>query len=389
MDESPLLPVSQPRTRPAALLVGGVGVLALGLYAVGPGRLYQGDTGPDYLAMLAASILVLTGFVEGAARDRAGAWSWRRLRGPSFVACGLALVLLVVVSAMLPDEAGAWPVGESAQGFLVFTFVGTLAVAIAAAAKASGGAGVTQLTGDPAVGGLHSAGAARIALRRYRLLSREAYVDVDAAGVTVVVPRVFGGGRSWFIPIEMVGVVLPDQEGIDGGPDPAGDDEWVTEQEFRVPFLSMTSPLAGPNLTMLFTVPQRIPPIPWFAARDLGISSSATRKEPGVMVDGVQLRVVDPEAATQALLAHGAQGIADPGEFVQQHRDVVRDPDQVRAAVADERRLTFVTVVSGVAAVALFIAVMVTDDDRYGVALVAVLVVSWVLEWVLRRRRRA
>lgn len=394
MNEGAFLRVAPRRVSPVALLLAGVGVFVLGLFAVGSGHLYRGDTWPDYLAMLAASLLILSAVVEGAGRDRSGAWSWGRLRGTSFLACGLAFVLMMVLSATVPVEQGVWVEGGSVQGFSMFTFLGSLIVAIVAAVKAPGGAGVTQLAWDPAVTGTHGGGARRIVLRRYRFLSRESYVDVDGSGGTLVVPRFFGGRRSWFIPIDTIGVVVPDRGGAsedhpDAADVDADDGEWVTRREFRTPYLSTTSPFAQPNLTMLFTVPQRIPPIRWFAGRNLDISPRDTRNEPGVLVDGVELRVVDPEAAAQVLFASGAQGISDPDSFVQRHRDIVRDPEQVRAVTADARRSFLLMVISGVAALALFITYKATEDERYGLGLFAVLVAHWLLERVMRRRRGA
>lgn len=388
MNEGPLLPVSARRNRPVGLFLVGVGAFALGLFAVGPGHLYRGDTWPDYLAMLAASVCILAAVVEWAGRDRAGSWSWLKLRGPSFLACGLAFVLLVVLSAIVPVEPGVWPEGDSAQGFSMFAFLGSLAVAIAATVKAPRSVGVTQLAGDSSLQGMRSPGAVRIALRRYPFLSRESYVDVDGTGASLVVPRVFGGGRRWFIPIGAIGVVVPDQDAAaDDEPASSGDGEWVTRHEFRVPYLSTTSPFAPPNLTLLFTVPQRIPPIRWFAGRDLDISPRATRNEAGFTVDGVEVRAVDPETAEQALLARGAQGVTDPDSFVQRHRDVVRDREEVRAVVGRARRSFLLTAFSGIATLALFIAFKTTDDDRYGIGLVAVLFVSSLVERVTRRPR--
>lgn len=397
MDEGPLFRVAprrvRPLARPLALLVASVGVFVFGLFAVGAGHLYRGDTWPDYLAMLAASLLILAALVEGDARDRSGAWSWGRLRGSSFLACGLAFVLMLVLSAGVPVEQGVWVEGDSAQGFSVFTFLGSLIVALVAAVK-SRGAGVAQLAWDPAVTGIQGGGTKRIVLRRYRFLSRKSYVDVDGTGATIVVPRVFRGRRSWFIPIETIGVVLPDEDAAieeqpDGADFDADDGEWMTRQEFRTPYLSTTSPFAQPNLTMFFTVPQRIPPIRWSAGGNLDVSPRATRNLPGVLVDGVQLRVVDPETARQVLLASGAQGIADPDSFVQRHRDIVRDPEQVRAVIADARRSFLLLAISGVAALALFITYKATDDERYGFGVAAVLVARWLLDRVMRRRRGA
>jgi hypothetical protein len=123
-------------------------------------------------------------------------------------------------------------------------------------------------------------------------------VDVDRTGATLVIPRVIGGGRAWFIPMEAIGVVLPGPNAeVHAGQRRADDEDWVTREDFRTPYLSTTSPLADANLTLLFTVPQRIPPIGWFVGRGLDISPLATRRAVGLMVDGVELRVEDLDFA--------------------------------------------------------------------------------------------
>ncbi|MDQ2757644.1 MAG: hypothetical protein M3Y71_13965 [Actinomycetota bacterium] len=387
MNQGLRLPVSARRISPVGLLLLGVSALALGLFAVGPGHLYRGDTWPDYLAMLAASVVLLAAFVDGVSRDRAGTWSWRRLRGPSFALLGLAVILLAALSAVVPVESGVWAEGDSALGFSMFTFCGSVVLVVAATVKAPRSPHVSQLTWDPAVMGARSAGVVRIALRRYRFLSRRSYVDVDLTGATLVVPRVFGGRRAWFVPMQAVGVVLPDQVvAADKGSDDAED--WVTRQEFRVPYLSTTTPFAAPNLTVLFTHPQPIPPLRWFAGRDLDISPLATRRASGPRVDGVELRVVEPEAAIRAFLANGACGIGDPDAFVQRHRDIERDPERVRAVVTGERQSFLLMVLSGMGTLTLFVAFKVTDDERYGIGLSALLGITYLLERVARRRSK-
>lgn len=348
-------------------------VLAAGLFAVGPGRIYHGDTWPDFLAMFVACALILGGGVDLAGRDASGAWSWRTLRPRSFAALGSAFVLLVAATALDPVGTGISPVGDSAQGFSMFDFLGCLGLAATAAIRA-------PLSPQPPVarpprlwGGAWAA-PVRFELRRYRLLSRMAYLEVGPSTVTIVVPRVFGGQQSWEVPIHMLGVVLPPTSTGRGHTTDLVDRDqevWVTRQAFQVPYLSTTSPLARPNLTLLFTVPQRLPPVRWSAGSDLGISSAATRSERGVEVDGVQLRVLEPVSACQAVMAAGAQVIADVDEFVKRNRDVVRDPETARKAVATRHRSRVIAAGPWVALMACFIASMVTDDDRYGIALVA------------------
>lgn len=388
MDEWPPRRVPPRWVRPLGLLVLGAGGFALGLFAVGRGQLYRGDTWPDYLVMLTASVLVLAAVLDWAGRDGDGVWSWRKLRGPSVLFCGLALILLVVLSVIDPLKPGVWPEGDSAQGFSIFTFLGSLVVAIAAGVYAPRGAGVTELAGGALAGGERVQERVRIALRRFRLLSRESYLDVDGTGATLVVPRIFGGQNHWFIPIEVIGVVLPawgaalDSDVLGG----SRGGEWVTRHEFRVPYLSTTSPQASPNLVLLFTVAQPMPPIRRLTGRDLGLSWRETRGQAVVTVDGVELRAVDPEAAKRALLARQARRIADPDAFVRQYREIVFDPAEVRVIVARRRRRALLLGCFGVATLGLFVAFKVTDDWRYGIGMVGVLILSWLLERTQRSR---
>jgi hypothetical protein len=388
MDEWPA-PRASPRwVRPAGLLVVGTSALALGLLAVGPRHWYQGDTWPDFLVMFAASALVVASVVDVAARDSDGLWSWRQLRSRSAGLCALALILLVVMSVIDPVATGVWPEGDSAQGFSMFTFVGSLGVAITAAIRTPRDLGVTQPGWDSLSGAELARGRVRIALRRFPLLSRESYVDVDRSGATLVIPRVFGGRRRWFIPLDEMGVVWPahgnaiDKVLLNG----TSDGEWVTRNEFRVPYMATTSSLLPPNLILLFTVPQPVLPIRWSAGRDLDLSWRQTRKQPGVRVDGVGLRAVDPEAARQALTGQGVRPVFDANAFVAQYREVVRDPREVRGIVARRRRSALLLACCGFAMFALFIAYNLTDDSRYVLGMAAAVVLSWVLEWTHRRR---
>lgn len=388
MNEWPPAQTSPRWARPAGLPAVGLGALALGLFAVGRGHLYQGDTWPDFLVMFAASALVVAGVVDLAARDGDGVWSWRQLRSRSAGLCALAFVLLVVMSVIDPVKTGIWPEGDSAQGFSIFTFVGSLGVAVVAAVRAPRDLGVTPPTWDHLSGGELVRRPLRIALRRFRLLSRESYVEVDRSGATLVIPRVFGRRGRWFIPLDVIGVVLPAQgAAIDKGVlHGTTHGEWVTREQFHVPYMATTSPMASPNLVLLFTVPQRVLPIRWFAGRDLDLSWRRTRGQEGVRVDGVALRTVDPEAARLALLGHGARVVTDPNAFVEQHREVVRDPAEVRRIVVRRRWSALLLGCAGVAAFGLFIAFKVTDDYRYAIGMAATVLLSWVLEWTQRNR---
>jgi hypothetical protein len=387
VDDGPAFPFSPRQAAAVVLLLVGLGVFAVGLFAVGPGRFYLGDTWPDFLVILAASLLIVTPIVDLAARDALGTWSWRTLRRRSVVGLGLAFVLLFVLSASVPAETGISPVGDSAQGLSMYTFAESLLVTLVAVVKSPRGRGVTPLAWDAFTARADAAGPrSRIELRRWPLVSRDSYVEVDRVGATFVIPRLFGGRRAWFVPMSTIGVELPGPSGPNRSPDPLADEEWVTREEFRVPYLSTTSAFAPPNLTLLFTVSHRIAPIRRFADADLGLSGSATRSAEGVMVDGVELRVVDPEAARQALIASGAQAVTDRDAFVKHHRDVLHDPEKVRAITSAARWWPVQAVVSLVLMVGLLIAFKVTDDGRYGLGLAAVFGVSALIDRWMRRR---
>ncbi|MGV1028507.1 MAG: hypothetical protein ACOYBU_08335, partial [Dermatophilaceae bacterium] len=179
-------------------------------------------------------------------------------------------------------------------------------------------------------GVVRTAGTDRILLRHYRVFPREPSIDVDDAGLRVWLPRIFGR-KPWLVPTSVVGVVDPSawdedadlepDENADLEPDDGWDDkdevdpladpfgpEWMTAHRFVVPFLATTSMWAAPNLALLFTVPQRDPPLRWLVAGQLGLSVRASRREPGIRMDGVELRAVDPIAAVQTCSRTGSTG---------------------------------------------------------------------------------
>jgi hypothetical protein len=105
-----------PRTWGALLFALSCAVLAFGLYAVGPGGLYMGDSLPDYAVIGLAAAVALTGFARWAALGSGAPWDWKALRGWSWLATGASAVVLVLVSIIVPIETGITRVGDSVHG---------------------------------------------------------------------------------------------------------------------------------------------------------------------------------------------------------------------------------------------------------------------------------
>src|SRR5262245_53529458 len=96
----------------------------------------------------------------------------------------------------------------------------------------------------------------RLELRRYRVFSRPAWIDVGPENVVFVVPPYFGGRTSWTVPISELGVVV----------DPISEPDerrrsWAFVKPLVIAYLATTSPNAAPNLLLLFRHRQRIPPL--------------------------------------------------------------------------------------------------------------------------------
>lgn len=163
----------------------------------------------------------------------------------------------------------------------------------------------------------------------------------------------------------------PDVEDVDEA-------AWITAQDFFVPFLATTSTHVSPNLVLLFTIPQRIPALRWMAGQlDLPVRKS--RREPGVRVDGVALRAVDPDAAAQTLLARGVIRISDDDEFILAHRETVHDPEVVRRTVTYQERAQGWSLGLGLATLAFAFGAEVFDDHRWAIPAGLALVSSFLV----------
>ncbi len=390
VDRSLTLPVGRRWYLASALVLG------FGLYAVGPGDLYTGSTWPDYLVIGGAALLSVTGFVAWAVRAADGGWSWVLLRNRATVGCVTALAAALVATWLRPPrDSSVFAVADSFLGYLQLLVAGLLCVAAAGAVFSMMSLSPNEGASVDQAAVVRRYGVDRILLRHYRVFPREPAVDVDEAGLTIRVPAIFGPARPWRIPMAVVGVFDPEladddedwsetdaEEQTDEPPGP----DWMTADEFVVPFLPTTSVMASPNLLLLFTVPQRIPPLRWAVMGQLGLSVRASRRDPGVRVDGVQLRAVDPVAAVQTLLAHGAGRIPDPDEFIQQHRQIVVDPAHVAREFALQRRVSRWSAPLGVIAFLCFPAWLFWHDDRLVVVAVLASAVAALLPRWLRRR---
>jgi hypothetical protein len=199
----------------------------------------------------------------------------------------------------------------------------------------------------------------RIKLRHYRLISRQPYLDIDGAEVVFRIPNIFGPNRTWRVPVESM-VVIDDQD-VGGVPDDTGEG-WVFTPALRVPYLATTTTSAKSNVTILFTVPIRIPAVKPFGGQQAGLSYRQSRKTNGIIVDGVELRAVDPITAVQTLAAAGVQRVQRPNIWLRSHRATTTDPVAVQAVASSVRRFKVGAVVVLIAVIALQLLRFFSDD---------------------------
>ncbi|CAJ59222.1 MULTISPECIES: hypothetical protein [Frankia] len=170
-------------------------------------------------------------------------------------------------------------------------------------------------------------------LKAYWYAVRKPRVVHEAGVVSLVLPGYFGD-RPWSIPVDRVAVrdlsSAPLPEDI---PEP----EPVLARQVTIPYLFTTGPLTLPNLLLMFTEPQRVPPLrlgPAMAPNsDLPFGYFSTRAERGAYVDGVKLRAENPSGLERLLLAAGATRFEDPVRWLHRHRQVITD-------AADQERIT-------------------------------------------------
>ncbi|WP_241842487.1 hypothetical protein [Pseudofrankia sp. BMG5.36] len=175
-------------------------------------------------------------------------------------------------------------------------------------------------------------------MKAYWFVIRKPRVVCDGGAVRMMLPGYFGG-RAWAIPARHVAVqdlsATPPAEG-------AQEPQPVLARELAVPYLFTTGPMTRPNLLLMFTEPQRVPPLRLDAAlapnTDLPFGYRSTRSEKGARVDGVLLRADNPAALRQSVLTAGGSSLDDPVGWLYEHREVVADVME-QASLARRRRV--------------------------------------------------
>lgn len=163
---------------------------------------------------------------------------------------------------------------------------------------------------------------------RHRWMDAPALIEVDGQYLSLRLPRYFGA-RWWRIPLDEVSVV--DHESAE--PAEHAESDFFFPDGLSIPYLATASPRAWPNLSLLFTTRQRVPPLRLRASRfvrsPFGYRSS--RSAPGDLVDGVQLHVADPRQGVRALANAGLEVVWRPVTWLREHRWTCTDLDQLAA----------------------------------------------------------
>jgi hypothetical protein len=176
-----------------------------------------------------------------------------------------------------------------------------------------------------------AAAAGCIPVRRYRLFSWPAWIDVADGTVRIRLPGYFGA-RPMVIPIDEVCVVDLRRTSAEYHL------EGVYQRPLLIPYFITTSQWLGPNLTLFFTRPVRLPPLRRLGAFNTSLSRRDSRSEEGLAVDGLSLRVVDPAGAVTILAAAGVSQTQRPGRWLHDHHPVTLDPIEIRRATRSDRR---------------------------------------------------
>ncbi len=195
---------------------------------------------------------------------------------------------------------------------------------------------------------------ATVPLRRYRLISRACGLDVDPDDLVLLLPGVFGAKRLWRLPLDSVGVVASGRA-REVSQDPQRQRVFV--DPVTIAYLATTTPIAPPNLELLFKAPERLPPITLRGAFNVFLPYLASRSAAGAWVDGVALRARDPQGAVAALVRAGAEEVASPTRWLTEHRRTSTDPAQVARVEAADRRAAWAPRLS----TALFMLFLVTS----------------------------
>lgn len=226
----------------------------------------------------------------------------------------------------------------------------------------------------------------RVPLRHFRV-SREPYIEVDGARLRLWLPAIFADRQAW--DLDVTDVVLVDPRSVSN--DDTGEG-WAFQRRVEIPYAATTDHRVAPNLTLLFTTPQRVPPLKLNGAEKISLSYFRSRSEAGVQVDGVRLRAEDPVAAIQALTAEGVRKVDRPVAWLRQHRPVTQDPALVQVAQARRRDLRRMIWVFFAAPIVLTVMLIQGGGELSTWELIAMGVAApliWVLSaWVLRRAGR-
>ncbi|WP_076264202.1 hypothetical protein [Intrasporangium flavum] len=379
---------------PQVLGLCAAATLALGLWAVGSGGLYSGDTWPDFLVIGAAALQCIAAFAAWAGRLPDGSWSWRLLRPRAWWFFLAELGALFVLSAAVPIETGVWPVGDSAQGFTMLLFLPALAVAITASARAGAEQRreMAQWPPPPADDVWAPAiGVVRVQLLRPWWRPVRAHLEISRDGVELVASGLFAGAAVWSIPRHVIAVVDPARSEAREATETADPFEppFVTLEAFVVPEVRLGSWFAEPNVTLLFTEPQPMPLLSWRGRSVVEGAGALNLRGDGLMVDGVAVRVEDPGRTVYLMKALQLAVVDDPDAFVRRHRDVTHDPDVVRRTARNVWLRSGLEVLGAVVGLGLVVAGSLTDDGRYTIALLALigveLAVHFAPPWFRRR----
>ncbi len=169
--------------------------------------------------------------------------------------------------------------------------------------------------------------ATKISLR-HRRMDAAALIEVDGQYLSLWLPRYFG--RTWWrIPLDEVSVV--DHESAE--PAEQVESDFFFPEGISIPYLATASTRAWPNLSLLFTKRQRVPPL---RMRIGGLRGSpfgyrSSRSTPGDLVDGLQLHVPDARQGVQDLATAGVEVVRRPVAWLRERRWTCTDLDQLAA----------------------------------------------------------
>jgi hypothetical protein len=199
----------------------------------------------------------------------------------------------------------------------------------------------------PSING-RSAMSVRVPLRHYRFFSRQPYIELDGPVIRLRLPGIFGGRKMWNLDAGDVAVVDTEPSSSDDS-----GEGWVFEEPVNIPYAVTTSPNVNPNLELLFKTPQRIPSLRVLGAQTIGLPYLQSRSAAGILIDGLDLRAIDPVAAVEALAAAGVERVDRTGAWLRRHRRITQDPALMEVAGANDRRQRWVGAVVMVAVILL------------------------------------